>query len=129
MRNLRKRRFHLLINILFPLGAVFILIVSLLPTLAIPQADIPYLDKLLHASAYFFLGISAYFFFYLKKPSAGGALLFSVLFCTLWGIGIELLQAYTGRSPEVLDAVMDFCGCLLGSLVSRVVPARVITGG
>ncbi len=115
---MHKPYVHLLINLLFPLAAAVILVLSLLPTLAIPEIGVPFTDKLLHTAAYLVLGALGYFFFYIKKPHKLWALMLSVIICTLWGVGIEILQGYTGRTPELLDGIMDFCGAVLGTLIT-----------
>jgi VanZ family protein len=119
-----KRYVHLLVNLLFPLAAAAVLVLSLLPTLAVPETGIPFTDKLLHTAAYLVLGSLGYLFFYTKKQHKLQALVLSVIICTLWGAGIEILQGYTGRTPELLDGIMDFCGAALGTLITRkVAPA------
>jgi VanZ family protein len=91
-----------------------ILVLSLLPDVAGPLGETVG-DKIPHLIAYATLG----FFVYVATGRAGVAVLVvSVVLCTLYGGAIEILQQYTGRTPEIGDWVADFAGALGGSLAA-----------
>jgi len=84
--------------------------------------EIPHLDKVVHFIFYFVASILACFF--IRERSAGNipfkkALLFSALFLAIFGLIIELLQAYLilDRSGEFLDLTANLTGVLLGLLM------------
>ena len=68
-------------------------------------------DKLLHFMAYFGLSGLAITAIGLKRAS-----LFVILALIAFGGALEILQAYTGRDPELLDEVANAIGTLLGVL-------------
>jgi VanZ family protein len=115
-----KKVTHYLINVLFPLSALMILFLSLLPKIELSSPDIPLLDKVLHCIAYCILGVLGFFFFHFKNVKKIWGAIFSVFLCTLWGVIIELLQSVTGRTPELLDGVVNFIGCQIG-VISAVI--------
>ncbi|MBN1799130.1 MAG: VanZ family protein [Spirochaetales bacterium] len=119
-----KKNLARAINILFPLTAITILLLSLLPTIKVSSIETPFLDKFLHIIAYCILGILGFLFFYVKKPHKGWGVVFSVLTCTGWGIIIELLQSYTGRTPELLDGVVNFIGCQIGACFAMIIQKK-----
>jgi VanZ family protein len=122
---MKRRSFHLSINILFPVTAIIISVLSLLPRLSVLPPSIPFLDKFAHGAAYCLLGFLAYFFIYLKKSTTLGGIVFSLLFCTALGTSLEFLQAITERTPDFFDGLANFTGCLLGSLVAIPVQKRL----
>jgi VanZ family protein len=109
-----KKVAHHLINIFFPLSALIILFLSLWPRIETSAPPIPLFDKLLHGIAYCILGVLGFLFFYFKKIKIIRGVVFSVFLCTLWGVAIELLQSVTGRTPELLDGVVNYIGCQIG---------------
>ncbi len=119
-----KKSLPLVINILFPLAAIIILLLSLLPKISLTVPDVPSLDKFIHIIAYLVLGTLGFFFFYFKKLSKIRAVALTVLVCTVWGIVIELLQSFTGRTPELLDGVVNFIGCQIGAFCALLIQKK-----
>ena len=98
-----------------------ILYFSLLPGERI-RCVFPYLDWVLHFFVYAILG---YFFIRAAGSSLRGVsqkrlVLISVLFCFLYGTGIELCQiSVPGRNFSGLDILLNAAGGYLGSLIYR----------
>lgn len=117
VREVKLQRWLLFFLIL---EAVLILILSLLPDPPDPELDIPFLDKILHALAYFVLCGSAVFTFSPgKKP--GLVVVLCILCCVVYGGTIELLQGLTGRMTELADLLADGGGAVPGALAGLMV--------
>ncbi len=77
------------------------------PVLSIP-VDFPHIDKLIHAGAYFIMGLLAWRAFtpWLVKP-----ILLTIVFCSLYGLSDEWHQSIVaGRSSDVFDWIADTIG-------------------
>ena len=104
--------------ILFITGLVFLFWFSLIPDPPQIPSKISGLDKIEHFGAYLILS------FLLMSSIRGGRfrliveLAIVILVMTAIGGLIEVLQAYTGRSPEAADLLADFAGAVCGSLLS-----------
>ncbi|MBL0913591.1 MAG: VanZ family protein [Bacteroidia bacterium] len=102
--------------------AIFILIVCLIPGSGIPDAPFSGMDKLIHA---FMFGVLAFqtLTFFRKQYSVPFLRLSSVkacvLFCTIFGALIELLQGsfVQNRSADLSDLLADILGTGCGLLV------------
>jgi VanZ family protein len=87
----------------------------------IPQIDIPYLDKVIHA--FFHFVFTTLWFLYLKKKLNGlnnmRLLGFSFIGSFFLGIAIELMQQYftTTRSADILDIMANLFGASLAVIV------------
>lgn len=71
-------------------------------------------DKLMHAGAYFIMGVFAWRFFndYINKALL--TFLISLCFCSLYGFSDEWHQSYVpGRDASVLDWLADTFGALI----------------
>jgi VanZ family protein len=104
---------HKITLTLFISCASIILIFSLF--ISVPKiTDVSFSDKIEHTAAYFILG----FLFVLSFKNKNRVVLNSIIICTLYGGLIEVLQAFTGRHPELLDILADFSGAVIGSVIS-----------
>jgi len=74
-------------------------------------------DKYTHAFAYLCLGGTLTF-----ALASGREWLFTVIFAvvvaSLYGGGIEVVQAFVGRDPSIVDWVADTLGALVGALLA-----------
>ncbi|HEY8219171.1 MAG TPA: VanZ family protein [Methylobacter sp.] len=80
------------------------------PTLPVPRL-FAFQDKILHAGAYFIMGVLAWrsFKHLLNRPMALAVL--STTFCSLYGISDEWHQSFVdGRSSDIFDWVADTSG-------------------
>lgn len=104
-------------RIILPLWAVYVAMIgalSLMPGDAAPSPDVS--DKLLHGAAYLLMAVLAPW----DLRSARTAVLTTILLFG-YGVCLELAQgAFTRtRSPEVLDALANGAGALVGVLLRR----------
>lgn len=68
-------------------------------------------DKILHAGAYFIMGVLAWRSFKSVFNSSIILALFSIIFCSLYGISDEWHQSFVEeRSPDIADWLADTCG-------------------
>lgn len=104
--------------------AAVILTASLVPDVPLPESRIPGLDKIAHAAAY--AALAAVLLFGLRKPGTAfvGAVLRTVVVCTLYGGAIELLQRLTGRTADPLDFLANAAGALLGAGLAAAAAGR-----
>jgi VanZ family protein len=96
------------------LGIVITLALSLMP----PMLDdhVGHTDKIVHLAGYTFL-----MFWWAQLVTRQRWKL--ALAVVIFGIVIELLQGFTpDRQPDVLDALANTCGVLLGWLIARALP-------
>jgi len=83
----------------------------------IPQINIPYIDKVIHAI--FHLVFTTLWFLYFKKKLSSSnnvkPLLWSFVFSLLFGISIELMQQYITltRSADIIDVLANTVGAIL----------------
>jgi VanZ family protein len=101
--------------------AIAVLFLSLYPN---PRELIPLqwqvTDALLHFAGYFLLGVLLALA--LPKASAGQLwrtwliTLAAVVVGALYGVAIEIGQAFTGRSPELRDAIANMLGVAAGAV-------------
>jgi len=98
--------------------AAGILILSLLPEAPLDVKFLFGLDKAQHWLAYAALG----FLVLLTMTRKGGSLLLhfslTVFSCTMYGGVIEILQKYTGRTPDTVDFFVNFFGSLAGAVIA-----------
>lgn len=96
------------------LWTLLIFILCLLPGKDIPEVDVPLIDKWTHLVL--FGGFT--FFWFCSRPLPTARRIISLFLWSLAvGIIIEILQGtltFLGRSMELLDAVADSIGGLLG---------------
>ena len=101
---------------------IIILILSGIPGSSAPKIsflNIPYSDKILHASFYFILA-----FLILTEKSTNEKLtlrrkIFVIIIATIYGILIEILQKYVfiQRTSETLDAICNMLGAALSAII------------
>lgn len=96
------------------LGIVITLVLSLMPPG--PDNHVSHADKIVHLAGYTLL----MFWWAQLVTRQRWKLAFAVV---IFGIVIELLQGLTpGRQPDVLDALANTSGVLLGWLITRALP-------
>jgi VanZ family protein len=99
------------------LYCLFIYWLSNQPSLPVPQVFSSQ-DKILHAGAYFIMGIlaSRSFKYLFNKPSI--LALFSITFCSLYGISDEWHQSFVeGRFSDFADWAADTSGAGLAIFI------------
>jgi len=112
----RRKSFYL---ILFLLLLAILTLFSLLPDPPGPKNPVPGLDKAEHFLAW---GVAGFFLLPLFLPgrpggaSGGGrkALLWVIVFASLYGGAVELIQPFCGRSRELSDLAADLLGAAAG---------------
>jgi len=96
------------------LGIVITLALSLMPPVL--DEHVGHTDKIVHLAGYALL---TFWWAQLVTRQRWKLALAAVIF----GIVIELLQGFTpDRQPDVLDALANTCGVLLGWLIARALP-------
>ena len=94
-----------------------IIFVCLIKSSDIPQIDMPYLDKVLHACMHFVFTLL--WFFYFKKRIGNFTnfklLLVSLVLSVLFGIVIELMQKFftVTRNADLFDVIANLFGASL----------------
>jgi VanZ family protein len=83
----------------------------------IPQVNILYIDKVIHA-VFHFVFTTLWFLYFKKKLNSSKSfkpLAFSFIFSFIFGISIELMQAFftTTRSADVFDVLANMTGATL----------------
>jgi VanZ family protein len=98
-------------RVLFLLAAAVVTVLSLLPQQDLPKVGVS--DKIEHLLSYFVLAILGSF----AVRERRSLLYLFVLLCAMGGV-IELLQAFSpGRSPDIVDALVDGAGAAAGVLI------------
>ncbi|KGE70773.1 VanZ family protein [Spirochaeta lutea] len=91
---------------------VFVLSVIQLPDTSLTAGR----DKLFHGLAYTALGALAVLSVFRKRHPIQTVLL-SALLCAVYGGFLELIQQSVGRTSDIIDALVNSFGALLGSLI------------
>jgi VanZ family protein len=94
----------------------------------IPQINIPYIDKVVHA-IFHFVFTTLWFLYFKKKLSSSNIvqpLTWSFVFSLLFGISIELMQQYITltRSADVIDVLANTVGASLVVITILLLNAR-----
>ncbi len=104
--------------LLLTLFAVAILVLSLLPEAPFDIKFLMGLDKVQHWLAYSMLG----FLVLLTINGRGGSLALyyavCVFSCTMYGGLIEVLQGFTGRTPDMVDFFVNMFGAATGGVAA-----------
>ncbi|MBN1698205.1 MAG: VanZ family protein [Spirochaetales bacterium] len=95
-------------------AAVFILVFSLIPKIIINPPGIDWFDKLLHTSVYTVLGVLSFLSFIGERRSVIQKAVLLVILLSLYGGIIEVLQSFTGRTPDIFDFFSDSIGASVG---------------
>lgn len=94
-----------------------IIFLCLLKSSDIPQIEIPYLDKVIHAGLHFVFTLLWFFYFKNKIGSMKNLklLLISLVLSIFFGIVIELMQKFftVTRSADVFDVIANLFGATL----------------
>jgi VanZ family protein len=102
-------------------GVVVVTIISLLPEDSRPIQTlslVPFGDKVHHALSYAVLG----FIPVLREKRRTAAVLVAAGITLGWVI--EVLQGYTGRTPDVADGIADLMGITVGVLIGLAFRSR-----
>ena len=103
---------------LLVLFAAAIIVLSLLPEVPINVKFFLGLDKVQHWLAYTVLG----FLVLLTISGRGGSLALyyavCVFACTMYGGLIEVLQGFTGRTPDTVDFFVNMFGAAVGGVTA-----------
>ena len=110
-----NKNLHILRLSIFILIASVILVLSLVPRPPEVIKVFSFSDKIEHFAAYIALSLS--FAFLIFSCNLRKTAVFAVLFSSLYGGVIEVLQGFTGRSPEFLDLLSDTAGAVTGTLI------------
>ena len=114
MQTLRYHRFWLLIGLLLVIATF---ITSLMPLQM--GHGVPHQDKLLHMAGYGMLTL-----WFLQIVRNQSALVLIPLAMVALGVGIEVLQGFTGyRYPDRMDALANTLGCI-GAALLALTPLR-----
>ena len=98
--------------------AVGILVLSLLPESIIPVKAFMGLDKAQHWLAYCGLGILVMLTIQSARRTLVLYFALSVFSCTIYGGIIEVLQGFTGRTPDIIDFSVNFAGAACGAIIA-----------
>jgi len=109
-----KRLSLLLFGILFVVVS-FLMLTSSPPELA---SRIGFMDKIGHAGAFFILSLLLAVALGRGKGRKLKYILAAAALLALYGILIEYIQQFTGRSPEAGDLIADLIGIALGSFAA-----------
>jgi len=113
--SLRDRYLRVVLLVVIA-GAIMVL--SLLPDPLLPLDWVSGMDKVQHWIAYTVLGALVY----LTVQSPGYSRMFyvaiAVFSCTMYGGLIEVLQSFTGRTPDSIDFFVNMFGALVGSVAA-----------
>ena len=100
---------------LFWLLVCIVLVLSVTPAVGI-QTSFSFSDKVAHFAAFFVLS-----FLFLLAYRFSNPILTSLLFLSLFGLGIEVIQYFLPyRSFNLFDFVADILGVLFGAVLYRV---------
>jgi VanZ family protein len=103
---------------LLVLLAVAILVLSLLPETPFDVKFLFGLDKVQHWLAYAALGCLVLLTISKKEGSLLRYFALSVFSCTMYGGLIEVLQGYTGRTPDTVDFFVNMFGSAAGAVIA-----------
>lgn len=82
--------------------------------------NIPNIDKVIHAGAYFLMGILAWRAFSQQLPKP---IWLTIVFCSLYGLSDEWHQSFViGRYAEVSDWIADTAGGVFSVLLMNNIP-------
>ncbi|MBN2049159.1 MAG: VanZ family protein [Spirochaetales bacterium] len=96
--------------------ALMIGVLSLLPQTPEAPVTFPGIDKLFHAVSY---AVLAFLMTGSLKNRRWSHMACILIACVVYGGLLEILQRYTGRTPEGLDLLFDGLGALFGGLAGR----------
>ena len=106
---------------LWVLVNLIIIVLSLLPSQVVGSVVISN-DKISHFLAYCALGFLTFTAFHLwlaKRVKGSGVLvLLTLIYCSIIGGGLELLQSLTGRMPDMYDFFSDIIGSAVGAVAA-----------
>lgn len=108
-------------KLLFPLAILYscgVTVLFFIPTSGLPRISFSSMDKVVHASIFFFLACFwQLYIFQNNKRKLSWAKSFRILFmCLIYGILIEVFQGLltVSRSPDVYDVVANLVGTMIG---------------
>lgn len=92
----------------------FVAVIELVPFSGGPS--VPNGDKIIHIALYAITGFLV-FTLLIKKMSFRAALILTVLLSTIYGAALEILQGFTGRTPDLMDALANAFGTSIAAFV------------
>ncbi len=113
--------------ILFLVCLASVTVLSLIPSPPKLPGSFEYIDKAEHAAAYAVLSMLLLMSLPEFRKKITGVLV-CVLMLAGYGILMEFIQSFTGRSPELADFAADLAGIVLG-LIAKILLTRVIRTG
>jgi VanZ family protein len=112
---MNAKNFSLLFFVVY-FAAVTVLL--LMPNPPEAEAGLTNFDKAAHSVVFFFLTLLL-FRALKRRVAVGKRVIFAAVFSlTGYGLIIEFLQYFTGRSPEAGDLTADIAGVAVGTLLS-----------
>lgn len=119
---MRRKDMAFWLELLMWIAVTFGIIILSLISVSLPDVAGDNTDKVAHGFAYAVLGfLSLIAARRLGLPGAGtarGAFLWSAIYCALMGGGLEILQGFMDRTPDILDFAADMVGCVVGALLA-----------
>ncbi|NVK52908.1 MAG: VanZ family protein [Flavobacteriaceae bacterium] len=113
--------------IFIALGITLLICYLSLKKLSSLQIQVSHIDKVFHAIAYFFLGISWLLSF--PKSYSNKVVKYTILICcVLFGIIIEISQSTltTYRTASLLDAIANTVGVVVAVIVFKSIYKKII---
>ncbi len=109
--------------------AALVFVLSVIPTEHLPDADVPYFDKVVHVCEYLGFAWLLVQAIRASRMPERDYLLWAWIYATSYGILIEIIQAMVPwRSAEWADAVSNAigaaCGVWIGQRIPRPGPMR-----
>ncbi|MCK5671935.1 MAG: VanZ family protein [Spirochaetales bacterium] len=108
-----QRQFPVIRVMIFVSIALTILILSLVPKPPEIIREFAFGDKIMHLAAYIALAFSMGYILPVSFTNKA-IIFFTIISSSLFGGLIEILQGFTGRSPELLDLFFDAVGASIG---------------
>ncbi len=110
---------------MYPLCSAAVAALSLIPNPPEVRLRIALLDKIEHALAYMALGFLGTLFFERLGASIRRAALIALAAGLVFGVAIEFIQPFVGRSCELADGIVDLAGLLVGCAVFAAASKKV----
>lgn len=117
-------------NIVFVLSILYTFLLLLLCLISLnnlPKVSISYADKIFHLIAYIIFTLLWFFSFFLRfKVKIYRSITISVLFATLFGIFIEVLQGSltSTRSFDYYDVLANTTGVIIAAIMLKVLTKK-----
>jgi VanZ family protein len=110
-----RRNFSLLF---FAVYLTVVTVLFLMPNAPDPDAGLTNFDKIAHSAVFFLLTLLLFRVLKRRVPLKIGVISAAVVSLAGYGVLIEFLQYFTGRSSEAGDIAADIAGIAAGTLLS-----------